>query len=177
MKNRVLVSVVEDLEEFAWLKKVEDFSQKVLDEIKNLVKEKSAENQEVSILFCRDNFIQNLNRDYRQIDSPTDVLSFENGTEYFDEDGVNWKVLGDIAISLETLPKNAEYFEVSQDEELKRLLVHGLLHLNGFDHGEEHVEKNKEPICEMLKLQKKIMENLKNESILIEDLKIKKIST
>ncbi len=165
MKNRILVSVSDDLEEFSWLKKVEDFSQKVLKELK-------IENQEVSILFCRDNFIQNLNRDYRQIDSPTDVLSFENGTEYFDENNVKWKVAGDIAISLETLPKNAEYFEVSQDEELKRLLVHGLLHLNGFDHGEEHVEKNKEPICEMLKIQKKIMENLKNESILQEDLKI-----
>lgn len=175
MKNKILVSVAEDLEEFSWLKKVKVFSQKVLQEIEEIEKmslEKSAENQEVSILFCRDSFIQNLNRDYRQIDSPTDVLSFENGTEYFDEDNVEWKVLGDIAISLETLPKNAEYFEVSQDEELRRLLVHGLLHLSGYDHGEEHVEKNKEPVCKMLKIQKIIMENLKNENILSEDLKI-----
>lgn len=164
--NKILVSVEEDLEEPSWLKNVENFSQKVLQEM-------SFENEEISILFCRDSFIQTLNREYRNIDAPTDVLSFENGIEYEDEDGVKWKVAGDIAISLETLPKNAEYFEVAQDEELKRLLVHGLLHLNGYDHGEEHVEKNKEPLCEMLKIQKKIMENLKNESILTEDLKIK----
>lgn len=163
--NKILVSVEENLEEPSWLKNVENFSQKVLQEM-------SFENEEISILFCGDAFIQTLNRKYRNIDAPTDVLSFENGIEYEDEDGVKWKIAGDIAISLETLPKNAEYFEVAQDEELKRLLVHGLLHLNGYDHGEEHVEKNKEPLCEMLKIQKKIMENLKNESILTEDLKI-----
>ena len=70
------------------------------------------------------------------------------------------------AISLDTLPKNAEYFEVPQDEELRRLIVHGLLHLKGYDHGEEHVEKGVELSCEMLKLQKKIMTALNKESII-----------
>ncbi|MBQ9538084.1 MAG: rRNA maturation RNase YbeY, partial [Treponema sp.] len=68
--------------------------------------------------------------------------------------------------SLETLPKNAAYFAVSKDEELKRLLVHGMLHLNGFDHGEEHVIQGVEPSCDMLRKQKEILELLKDDRII-----------
>ena len=106
--------------------------------------------------------IRELNANYRNIDSATDVLSFENGEEYTDEEGKEWFSAGDIAISVDTLPKNAEYFEVSQNEELKRLIVHGILHLNGYDHGEEHVEKGVEPKCEMLVLQKQLMDKFEN---------------
>ena len=88
--------------------------------------------------------------------TPTDVLSFENDEEYTDEEGT-WKCVGDIVISLQTLPVNAEYFEEDQNSELKRLLVHGLLHLNGMDHGEEHIEKGKAPEGEMLKLQEQTL--------------------
>lgn len=159
MANRILIDVTEEFENTPWLEKAESFVQKALDQL-------GYDGEEVSILFCGDSYIQELNKNYRNIDAPTDVLSFENGTEYTDEEGNNWFEAGDIAISLETLPKNADYFEVDQDEELKRLLVHGLLHLNGYDHGEEHVEKGVEPVCEMLKIQKEAMEALKNESIL-----------
>ena len=95
-----------------------------------------------------------------------DVLSFENGEEYTDEEGNKWYCAGDIAISLETLPVNAQYFNTDQDDELKRLIVHGLLHLNGLDHGEEHVQEGVEPVCEMLKIQKKILIQLKEEKII-----------
>lgn len=159
MANRILVSVEEGMSEPAWLGKIEGFANKVL-------LEAGYDDEEISMLFCTDPFIQQLNKEYRNIDSPTDVLSFENGQEYTDEDGVQWYAAGDIAISVETLPKNALYFEVSEDEELRRLIVHGILHLNGYDHGEEHVEKGVEPECEMLKLQKQIMEKLSNETIL-----------
>ena len=97
--------------------------------------------------------------------SPTDVLSFENGEEYTDDQGDSWKSVGDIVISLETLPKNAQYFEVSCNEELKRLLIHGLLHLHGLDHGDEHVEKGVEPVCEMLKIQKRLMQRFDSADI------------
>ena len=64
------------------------------------------------------------------------------------------------------LPVNAEYFEEDENAELKRLLVHGLLHLNGYDHFEEHLEKGKEPECEMLKLQEDILQKFKDEKII-----------
>lgn len=149
MANRIFVSVQEGFEEPCWISKIEDFVSKSMERL-------SIDGEEVSVLFCSDSFIQNLNRDYRNIDSPTDVLSFENGEEYEDEEG-KWLSAGDIAISLETLPKNAEYFEVPENTELKRLLIHGLLHINGYDHGEEHLEKGKNPECEMLSLQEKIL--------------------
>lgn len=160
MANRILISMQEGMEEPAWFNKIEPFVQLVLSKLEY-------DEEELSILFCDDQFIQELNKNYRDIDSPTDVLSFENGDEYEDEQGT-WFNAGDIAISLETLPKNAEYFEVDKNNELKRLLVHGVLHLNGYDHGEEHIEKGKAPEGEMLVLQEKLLSELSEEVIFTE---------
>ena len=158
MANRVFVSVQEKMDEPVWLCKVEPFVQKAL-------KRSGYDGEELSLLFCDDAFIQELNKNYRQIDSATDVLSFENGDEYEDEEGT-WFCAGDIIISVETLPKNAAYFEVDENSELKRLLVHGLLHLNGMDHGDEHIEKGVAPEGEMLVLQEQILEELKDEILI-----------
>ena len=57
-------------------------------------------------------------------------------------------------------------YEFNNNDELKRLLVHGILHLNGMDHGEEHIEKGVTPVCEMLQKQEKILELLKEEKII-----------
>ncbi len=159
MANRVLVSMEDGLDEVPYLEKAEAFMLKALEAA-------GYDGEEISVMFCSDNCIQELNRTYRNIDEPTDVLSFENGEKFTDEDGTEWLEAGDIAISLETLPKNAAYFDVDEDEELKRLLVHGMLHLNGYDHGEEHVEKGVEPVCEMLKKQKEILQALQAEKII-----------
>lgn len=153
--NQIFVSCEDGMEEPVWLENIEPFAQKVLESA-------GYDGEEISILFCTDSMIRELNANYRNIDSATDVLSFENGEEYTDEEGKEWFSAGDIAISVDTLPKNAEYFEVSQNEELKRLIVHGILHLNGYDHGEEHVEKGVEPKCEMLVLQKQLMDKFEN---------------
>ena len=158
MANRVFISMQEGLSEPEWFNLVEPFVQKALSEI-------GYDDEEISIMFCNDEFIQELNRIYRDIDSPTDVLSFENGEEYEDEEG-KWFSAGDIVISLETLPKNAEYFEVDTNSELKRLLVHGLLHLNGYDHGEEHIEKGVAPTGEMLVLQENVLGKLASEILI-----------
>lgn len=90
--------------------------------------------KELSISYVDDQSIQQLNRDYRQKDEPTDVLSFcqqEEGDEQFpsQED-----LLGDIIISVETLKKHSEYFTVEAREECTRLIIHGVLHLLGYDH-------------------------------------------
>jgi rRNA maturation RNase YbeY len=89
-----------------------------------------------------------------------------NDDEYSDEEG-DWKCVGDIIISLDTLTENATYFAENKNEELKRLLVHGLLHLNGMDHGEEHIEKGVLPQCEMLQIQENILQKLKDEKIIL----------
>ena len=158
MANRIFVSVQEGVKEPEWLDKVQDFLLLAANQL-------GFDNEEVSVLFCNDAYIKELNSSYRNIDAPTDVLSFENDEEYKDEEG-KWKCVGDIAISLDTLPVNAEYFNEDTNAELKRLLVHGLLHLNGMDHGEEHIEKGLALVCEMLVLQENILEKLKDEIII-----------
>lgn len=157
--NRVWISVYDGVESPCWIENVEAFVQKAL-------KELNFDGEEVSILFCNDEYMQELNNQYRHIDSSTDVLSFENDEVYEDEEG-QWKCVGDIVISLDTLPINAEYFDENKDSELKRLLVHGILHLNGFDHGEEHIEKGVAPKCEMLDIQEKTLVVLKDERIIL----------
>ena len=161
MSNSVLVSVQEEIESPVWLERIEPYMQRVLSAL-------NLDGEEISVLFCNDAFIQELNKQYRDIDAPTDVLSFESGDEYTDDDGHTWRSMGDIIISLETVPKNADYFGVSQNEELKRLLIHGTLHLNGYDHGEAHIEPGVEPTDEMLKLQESVLRGFSEEIIIKE---------
>ena len=156
--NRVFVAIQDGVDEPEWFESVEPFVQKVMGELK-------FDGEEISMLFCNDTYMQELNKTYRNIDSTTDVLSFENDEEYEDEEG-KWKCAGDIVISLDTLPVNAEYFKESRNAELKRLIVHGLLHLNGMDHGEEHIEEGVAPVCEMLVLQEKVLKKLEDEKII-----------
>ncbi|AIN94239.1 rRNA maturation RNase YbeY [Treponema putidum] len=129
--------------------KVENFISEVLNGL-------NLKNWDISLLFCDDAFIQNLNKQYRNIDSPTDVLSFEQGDEYFDEAGEKRFMAGDIVISLDSLKFNAGEFNVEINEELKRLIVHGILHLNGMDHEDNSPEQ------EMLKFQEELLIQYKN---------------
>jgi len=155
--NRILISVQEEMTDPEWLNNVEPFVNKALGEL-------GYDGEELSIFFCNDSMIKELNNQYRNIDAPTDVLSFENDEEYEDEEG-KWLCVGDIAISVDTLTENAAYFDENKNSELKRLLVHGILHLNGMDHGEEHIEAGVEPECEMLKIQENLLKKLKDEKI------------
>lgn len=132
--------------------RVENFISEVLNDL-------NLKNWDISLLFCDDAFIQNLNKQYRDIDSPTDVLSFEQGDEYFDDAGETRFMAGDIVISLDSLHFNAEEFNVEINEELKRLIVHGILHLNGMDHSDNSPEQ------EMLKFQEELLMQYKNMEI------------
>ena len=132
--------------------RVENFISEVLNEL-------NLKNWDISLLFCDDAFIKNLNKQYRDIDSPTDVLSFEQGDEYFDDAGETRFMAGDIVISLDSLRFNAEEFNVEINEELKRLIVHGILHLNGMDHSDNSPEQ------EMLKFQEELLVQYKNMEI------------
>lgn len=90
------------------------------------------ENAEVSCLLCDDSFIKELNRTYRGKDRPTDVLSFSmNEGELVSG---NRDLLGDIIISVETAIRQGKDLGRTPLEEVTSLLVHGLLHLLGYDH-------------------------------------------
>ena len=107
-------------------------------------------NWELSVLFCTNRYIKTLNVQYRDKDEPTDVLSFPLGAVTPD----GRYLAGDIVVSMDALEENAEYFKIPMEEELRRLLVHGILHLSGYDHT---TNKAGEP---MLKLQEKILTRL-----------------
>ena len=93
------------------------------------------EDGDFSIHFVSDEEIRALNRSYRDKDEATDILTFalSDGDAFPEIEGEE-KELGDIFISLESMHRNAEAFSVSDDEELHRLLIHGVLHLLGYDH-------------------------------------------
>lgn len=86
-----------------------------------------------SLKLSDDKGIQKLNATYLGNDSPTDVLSFENA--YIDPE-TGQEYLGDIVISLETAGRQALAHQAELQQELEMLLVHGTLHLLGFDHGD-----------------------------------------
>ncbi|MGF7185496.1 putative rRNA maturation factor [Desulfitispora alkaliphila] len=94
---------------------------------------------EVSALLVDDQEISSLNRDYRDIDSATDVLSFPQYEKieqimHESEASPHPILLGDIVISLETCVRQAEEYGHSAERELGFLVVHGMLHLLGYDH-------------------------------------------
>ncbi len=99
--------------------------------------------EDVNIIFVKDEYIQDLNLQYRDIDAPTDVLSFN-----IDEEGKN----GEIYISPEYVYRSfqGESFE----EEILRLIVHGTLHILGYDHTES---MNDSPNEEMFLLQEELL--------------------
>lgn len=93
----------------------------------------NSEECEVSVLLTDDPYMKQLNRDYREIDAPTDVLAFAmQGDE--DNNGLNTNILGDVVISLETAERQANNESHSLEEEVTFLTVHGVLHLLGYDH-------------------------------------------
>lgn len=98
------------------------------------------EHEEVDITIVTDEEIHALNRDYRNVDSATDVLSFaldEDGGEPELVGGPEVHLLGDIIISAETAMRQAEEFGHGLEREIVYLAVHGLLHLLGYDHMQE----------------------------------------
>ena len=84
----------------------------------------------VNLVFCENSLIRKLNRQFRKLDKVTDVLSFHYGEEDEDPDAV-W---GEIYIATTQALKQAPRWKNSFFEELRRLVVHGALHLAGYDH-------------------------------------------
>ena len=95
-------------------------------------------NCEVSIAFVDDDEMSRLNSAYRSKEGPTDVLSFPIGDDILDESGApQGQMLGDVIISAERAVFQAAELGHSFERELAFLLVHGLLHLLGYEHGDD----------------------------------------
>ena len=137
--NQVIIST-EEIALPPWTEIAAGFAESVMDDLE-------LENWVLSVLFCNNRYIKELNAQYRNKGEATDVLSFSLGET--DPDG-NF-LAGDIVISLEALEENARFFKVSVSEELRRLLVHGILHLTGMDHA------TNDPGEAMLKIQEEIL--------------------
>ncbi len=119
---------------------------------------------EVNVLITDNQEIRQINREFRSIDNPTDVLSFpmveyETPSDFgfLEEDGGDWfnpetgeLMLGDIVISVDKVEEQAEKYGHSQTRELAFLTAHSMLHLFGYDHMEEEerilMEKKQEEI-------------------------------
>jgi len=84
----------------------------------------------VTVVLVDDPYIRKLNHKYRHLDRATDVLSF--GMD--DDPGTEGEILGDVYVSVDRARDQAARHHVSLDEELHRLVVHGCLHLLGYDH-------------------------------------------
>jgi probable rRNA maturation factor len=87
-----------------------------------------------TIAFVSDKRIRELNRQFRGVDKATDVLSFPAEEEFN---------LGDVAVSVETAVVQAKENGLSFDEEISQLILHGLLHLCGYDHETDNGEMNR----------------------------------
>ncbi|MCK9190188.1 MAG: rRNA maturation RNase YbeY [Sphaerochaetaceae bacterium] len=135
----------------------------VISWVNRVLEKVERDNVELSISFVSDEEIKDLNKQYRNLDMPTDILSFVQGDSKDDDDF--WpceseeeeaQVLGDMVISPDAIKRNCENFNETLENELKRLLVHGVLHLIGMDHKTN--EFKTEP---MLILQEQILNDLR----------------
>ena len=136
--------------EIDFLDEINELSEHEINEIEKLLnytakKENVQEGSELSVTFVSNERIQEINREYRDKDRPTDVISFaleemgEGELEIVGE-GIP-RVLGDIIISIPKAREQAEEYNHSFMRELGFLAVHGLLHLLGYDHMNEQDEK------------------------------------
>jgi len=106
----------------------------------------------MGVVMTDDEELRNLNRLWRGFDRPTDVLSFaQDEGEAVPGRQDSTKAVGDVVISVETVRRNAASNEVAFEEELRRVLIHGILHLNGMEHPGDDYEG------EMLSLQETLL--------------------
>ena len=126
---------------------------------------------DISVLLCGDKTISSLNSRYRKKNGATDILSFslDEGEKF---PGRGKRKYSEIIISLDSMRSNARRFKICEDEELRRLLIHGILHIDGMDHAGSlepvgSLENKSEP---MLLLQEKILARLSNEHIIKKDI-------
>lgn len=133
------ISIINQSGEARWTRYKKDFAT-ITEKIQKVLK--LNDNACVSVIFVKDDAIHEINREYRQIDRPTDVISFalkdsEDAYEMMEGE----EELGDIFISIDAIVKQAGEYEHSLRRECCFLFTHGLLHLLGYDHMNEKDEQ------------------------------------
>ena len=123
------------------------------DVIKTTLKHENASDAYLSVIFVDNNEIRRINKEYRNIDRETDVISFALEDNQTIKSEI--RILGDIYISIPKMKEQAKLYEHSEKRELSFLTCHGLLHLLGYDH-----VNNKEEEKIMFDLQDEILDNL-----------------
>ena len=109
--------------------------------IENALGDLGPPNSEISIILVNDDKIRKLNKEYRGKDKATDVLAFPQDEEALGDQG--GPLLGDVVVSVETARQQAREHCLSDEEELILLVVHGALHLFGYDHDRSIKDKKK----------------------------------
>ena len=101
--------------------------------LKNTIENEGFKLSEINFIFCDDEYLLKMNIDYLEHDTLTDIITFDNSE-------IENLIEGDIFISIERVRENADNFKVSFEQELRRVMVHGVLHLCGyFDKTEEDI--------------------------------------
>jgi probable rRNA maturation factor len=117
--------------------------------IKNVIERENASPGEINYIFCSDEYLLQVNKHYLGHDYYTDIITFDQS------DGGN-TVQGDIYISIERVKENAKNTFAPFEEELRRVMIHGILHLLGFaDHSDEDKKKMREKEDACLSLYRK----------------------
>lgn len=127
-------------------------AEKTIEEVLRV--ENFTENAEISLSIVDMETIHRLNKEYRDVDRPTDVLSFPMDEEGYDNEGNPLFLLGDIVICLDVAENQAKDFGHSLEREMMYLICHSTLHLLGYDHIEEDDK------LEMRAREKEVMKNL-----------------
>lgn len=116
-----------------------DFGKTILNKIGKMCHEENREIGDLNIIFCSDDYIYKMNKEYLEHDYYTDVISFN-----YNENNI---INGDIFISIDTVSFNANKYNVSFENELYRVMIHGVLHLIGYNdktNKEKTIMKSKE---------------------------------
>ena len=111
----------------------------ISDWLKNLVISEGKSLGKIQFIFCDDEYLLNINKEYLQHDFYTDIITFDYVK--------GKKISGDIFVSLQRISENADEFSIDKSIELKRVLAHGLLHLCGYKdktEAEQHLMTEKE---------------------------------
>lgn len=105
---------------------------KEIEDIINRVLRSEGVDSSVDVIFVDDNFMRKINRKFTKRRKTTDVLSF--GMNEGKNMGVDYPSLGDIYVSLDQAKRQAREYRISLRQEASRLVIHGLMHLLGYDH-------------------------------------------